>query len=65
MRHGVPAIDLFECGIIFAHAFVRLVIFVGGIRMHPLKLNIAVQEKSPAHISQVTAGVILVPWISH
>jgi hypothetical protein len=39
--------------------FVHLVGFVGGIRMHPLKLNIAVQEQSPAHISQVMVGVIL------
>jgi len=31
MRHSVPVIDLFECGIIFAYIFVRLVVFVSGI----------------------------------
>jgi hypothetical protein len=42
MRHSVPAIDSFERGSIFAHVVVRLVDFVGGIRMHPLEPNIAV-----------------------
>jgi len=60
MGHILPAIDSFECGNIFAHVFVHLIGFVVRIRMHPLKLNIAVQEQSPAHISQVMVGVILV-----
>ena len=31
MIHTMPAIDLFECGIIFTHVLVRLVDFVSGI----------------------------------
>lgn len=38
----MPAIDSFECGITFAHVFVRLVDFINGIHMYPLELNIVV-----------------------
>jgi hypothetical protein len=42
MWHSVPVIDLFECGVIFAHVIVHFVVFVDEIRMHPLESNITV-----------------------